>query len=332
MTSYVVIFHDETGDYGPSKLKGHILLFVPIQQKVTTKDSLFTAETITYSPLEIFHSRILELREKYKLQKKKFHFTNIGGTKWTEYDLGVRILMQNIVDALRHKRPISFDFPLCFKIAVIVYPKNSDISIYGGINKQEKGLRHKETILRILLKGAAHFLYSDSHKVQIHEIISDGQPDHREMSESRIINQLYLEDFTNRQPLRDYVSFSKDTVITHISSDHKDHNLGTLEHKYSQFLQIADMTIGAGLHSYQNSSRNWKSPPLIGITNINKKEVIAYPFRELLSKTRRGRNFEHSGHFRSFTFTNIDFAEGKVSFSTMGINTSINQEEEFDFQ
>lgn len=51
-------------------------------------------------------------------------------------------------------------------------------------------MRFNETILRMLLKGAVHYLYDEDNKVKILKIITDGKPYHRKLSEDRIVWRL----------------------------------------------------------------------------------------------------------------------------------------------
>jgi hypothetical protein len=331
LTSRVIIFHDETGDSGIHNSKGHVLLFVPVNHVITASTPMFGEERFEYSPFDKFLGKLTEIRATYKLIDQKLHFTDIAGTKWTWFDLGKRLVVEAIVDALRHKRADLFDCPLCFKVAVMIYPKKSDLSLYGGADRQEKGLRHKETILRIMLKGAAHYLYGDQHNVIIEQIVSDGLPDHRELSESRIIGQLYYEDLADRKPLRDYISFAPQAAITHVLSDHKEYQAEIKKAKLSHFLQIADYSLGAGLRALDPACDVWKTPPQLQAQVAHKKNIIAYPFRDMLMKSRRGKAFQRSGHYRSFAFSEVSFASGKISFRSLQPESHEYDDSQFDF-
>ena len=314
MKSEVVIYHDET-DSG--QFKGHVLLFVPTLVTTIDNTPLFGDAKVAYEPRDLFSIRLADIRNRYRLNNWILHFTDISGKTWGKTDIGIRTVIETIVDALRNKRSVAFQQSLHFKVAVMVYPKNSDLSLYGGNNKKEQVLRHKETILRILLKGATHFFYGDDHQILIQNIVSDGTPDHRELSESRILYKLFWEDSAGRQPLRDFVKFSRNAAIIHLSSDHKDFSQQSVDFSHACYLQMADLSLGASLRACNFSNQTGKRMPYIGSRGVSKKDVIAYPFREMMMKARRGKGFRQSGHYRSFAINRLEFSEGQIVFKQL---------------
>jgi hypothetical protein len=274
---------------------------------------LFGSSVQETSPADIFLRRLGELRGRFRLTKKKIHFTDIAGAKWTIFDLGVRLIADMLVDALRQRNCTQFSSPLCFKLAVMLYPDTDDRGMYGGGSDQERQLRHDETVLRMLLKGASHFLYDADDPVVVRRIISDGEPHHRHLDRDRVVRQLYADEGAGRTPLRAYVEFADDCEIKHLSSDHKDHDPESQDAADAQFLQMVDLLLGASLRAREAPERRWDSAPVVGGRVRSKKEVVAHPVRDMLCKRARGRAFARSGHHRAFTFNQVVFTqEGPV--------------------
>jgi hypothetical protein len=217
------------------------------------------------------------------------------------------------VDALRHKRSKEFHDPLCCKLAVIFYPKKSDLSLYGGVYMKEKQQRHDETVLRMLLKGAAHYLYSDNTTVMIRQIVSDGDPRHRPLDSSRIVWKMLSEEEGQKSPLRDYVSITDDATINHVPSNHREHATDHENYRHAHHLQLADILLGATIHACHKGCRTYR-PPALGSQVTEKRDIIATPVKEMLEKSFRRSGFRHSGHYRSFTISQVAFEKGSVLF------------------
>ncbi len=242
-TNRVIVYHDETKNVPRERLKGHVLLFVPEQIRIKEDSPLLGPSQYTYSPSEIFYKHIVKIREKYQCDRK-FHFSEISGRKWTKHDQALFEVVNLTVEAMRTKGVNSLlKQPLVFKLAVMFYSKDADLALYKGNTKQEKRLRHDETILRILLKGAAHYLYSNENRLQVLQIVCDGNPEHRSFSEERILWQLFAEEARGRTPLRNYVTIDLNATIEHLASNHKHHNLGSPEYIHAHFLQVADLLL-----------------------------------------------------------------------------------------
>jgi len=243
----VIIYHDETKDVPGRNFKGHVLLFVPVKLSVGSKTPLLgTFEE--YSPREMFLAELIRCRQEFACDGK-LHFAEVSGKTWKKYDFAYHKALVLAVDALRSKSPQIFSRPLNFKVAAIFYPKGTDWNIYGGDSRKEQELRHDETLLRILLKGACHYLYDDSNLVEVTKIVSDGNPAHRKLDEDRVVWRLTYDGFYGRSPLRDYVTFSADASIVHLPSDHKNCQPDTEEYKHANFLQIAGLLLGAIMRS-----------------------------------------------------------------------------------
>jgi len=306
--SDVLVFHDETNRAGEKKLSGHILLFVPEKLRLFYSSSLFGEEEVELNPLKMLFSKIEELRRKFSAFHK-FHFSEISGNKWTKIDEAGKQLVIFGVDALRSKGSNIFEKPLRCKIAVIFFPTpTSDIlALYGGECRKEKIVRFNETILRMLLKGAVHYLYDEDNKVKILKIITDGKPYHRKLSEDRIVWRLIEQSLSGN--LKKYVEIPLDAEILHLASDHRKYSKDTENYVYANMLQLADMLLGSVIQSCLKGIKWQKFSP-----DIDKKSIIAYPVKEMIDKRKRGKNFVHSGHYKSFAISEACIANGEWQF------------------
>lgn len=305
------MYHDETKDVPKRNFKGHILLFVPIRLFVKSNTPMFGDLLQEYLPQEILFKKIIEARQAFSCDGK-LHFSQLSGKTWKKYDFTYRKTIDLLVDALRHKSPTFFLYPLHCKVVVIFYPKGADWNIYGGDRKEQK-LRHDETLLRILLKGAAHYLYDHNNQVEVLSIVSDGNPAHREFDEKRILWQLTHDDIYGRTPLREYVYLTPETSIMHLPSDHKQYEPNSDEYRHANFLQIADLLLGAVMRTCYVGISAAKIPPSIDDECV-KRDIIAQPVKEMLDKKKRGAGFKHSGHHKSFAITQVSFGKENIKF------------------
>jgi hypothetical protein len=308
----VVIYHDETKDVAGRNFKGHILFFVPLRLVATTYSPLFGVDISEYSPHELLYNKIVELRKLFSCDGK-LHFSQISGKTWKKYDFAYRNSLDVTTDGLRHKGQKEFPQPLHCKVAIIFYPKGEDYSIYGEGEKKELKLRHDETLLRILLKGSAHFLYDKNNQIEVKRIVTDGSPSYRNFDKERIIHKLTYESNNGRTPLRNYVTFSSDAEIIHLPSDHKNYTAGSEENKAANMLQLADLLLGAVMRSCFHGFRLQKKVPMIG-DECTKRDIISQPVRIMLDKYKRGGGFVNSGHFKSFAISEVAFFKGGVNF------------------
>jgi hypothetical protein len=308
----VIIYHDETKDVPGRNFKGHVLLFVPITLSVESETPLLGTFQDEYYSQEMFFSELIRCRKEFACDGK-LHFSEISGQTWKKYDYAYHKTVALAVDALRSKSPQIFSRPLSCKVAAIFYPKGADWNIYGGDSRKEQKLRHDETLLRILLKGACHYLYDDSTRIKVLRIVSDGAPAHRRLDEDRIVWRLTFEDFYGKKTLRDYVTFSTDVSIVHFPSDHKNYQLDTEEYMHANFLQIADLLLGAMMRTCYVGTKPIKTLPKIG-DHCTKRDVIAQPVKEMLDKRKRGSGFRYSGHYKSFAITNVTFSKDGINF------------------
>ncbi len=333
-SSIVVVYHDETKNANAGKYRGHIFFFVPQVASISHNHTLFGIDTQSHSVSDLLHRKICELRDSYGLGTKKLHFTDISGRRWYKSDEGYRVIMEVLIDALRYKSSHIFEASLSCKIAVIFYPKKGDVEIYGGLGK-EQYLRHDETVMRTLLKGALHSLYDDSNRVRINAIYTDGQPMHRPLDGERVIDRLKRDEQYGRKPLREHVDLADNVQLIGINSDHTKYDLSNPERRHSNFLQLSDLLLGAIIKSCYSNTRRCKNLPRIGtsMTAQDKKAIIAYPMMEMLEKKKRGTGFKNSGHYKAFSLTELtfknsvpDFNELKVQDPSIFTNTP-----EFDF-
>ena len=310
--SDALIFHDETNKAGEQKLNGHVLLFVPEKLRLFHSKPLFKEE-VELNPLKELFSKIEELRKKFEAYHK-FHFNEISGNKWTKFDEAGKQLVVIGVDALRSKKTSIFEKPLYCKIAVIFFPTPTPDNLvpYGGDCRKEKIIRFNETVIRMLLKGAVHYLYNEDNRVKILKIITDGKPYHRKLSENRILWRLIEESLSGN--LKSYVEIPLDAEILHLESDHKKHTEGDENYIYANMLQLADMLLGSVIQSCLKGIKWQKLSPNIGEEVKDKKSVIAYPVKEMLDKRKRGRKFIYSSHYKSFAISKAYIENGEWQF------------------
>jgi hypothetical protein len=316
MRSEIIAYHDETGKTGPNgNLNGHILYFVPRQiRKSTNEPSLFGATGVEYNPQAILLKKIQSTLEDVGLTNHKFHYTTRTGRKWTKWAEAYHALIQLGVDSLKHKNPDHLPKPTHCKMAVIFYPSGTDVSIFGGEGK-EQYLRHDETVIRWLLKGALHRLYNESHSVDLIGIVSDGRPNHRPLDDWRILERMEHDFGPRTSKLRQYVSINDVAQIIHLSSDPDEHD-GGRKHEHCTMLQMADLLFGAVRRSYFKDITDCPGTPPMGqrLQDWKKKDVLAVPMRETLEKRKRGNGFKHSSHFGSFTVGKVDFTDAGPRF------------------
>lgn len=322
---HVIIYHDETKDVPGRNFKGHVLFFVPVTLSVESETPLLGTFQEEYSPQEMFLSELIRCRQEFACDGK-LHFAEISGQTWKKYDYAYQRAVALAVDALRSKFPQIFSRPLGCKVAAILYPKGTDWNIYGGDSRKEQKLRHDETLLRILLKGACHYLYDNSNSIEVVRIISDGDPAHRRLDEDRVVWRLTYDGFYGKSPLRDYVIFSSDVSITHLPSDHKNYQPDTEEYGHANFLQIADLLLGAIMRACYVGTKPIKTLPKIGEHCI-KRDVIAQPVKEMLEKRKRGSGFRYSGHYKSFAVTQVTFGKDGINFQE--VQSAHIQDEDF---
>lgn len=261
-----LIYHDESKKVFKN-IWAHALFFVP--------------ESSSAKLLE----EILEIRRKYGCENNRFHFANISGQRICKEDgsIVIKEWVEHGIEALRSKGSYIFSHPLNCKLGIIFFPTWLDLDLYGGGSQNEKMLRYFETVLRILLKGCAHWLYDENKKLKIKGIITDGEPWHRELDEIRVLDRLI-------PTVRDYVEIDRNAYIEGICSDHK--SFDCTDCNKAQLLQLTDLLLGSIIHC---CFRDLKYG--------DKKERIIRPIREMLEKRKRGRNFRRSGHYKSFSLS-----------------------------
>jgi len=288
--SEVIVYHDETKNAGESRLKGHVLLFVPVKVIIEETGGLFGGNLTEIKTLSNLLEDIKTIKQEFKADHK-FHFSEISGKKWAKRNYADKKIVESGVKYLRQTKYFC-------KLGIIFYeqPTKNQIIGYGGKTKNEKKLRFDETLLRMLLKGAVHYLYNNNHRIRISKIVSDGQPYRRKLSELRIIDRLIIE-------VRDYVEISEGAELIHLSSDHKRYELDSEEYQHANMLQLADMLLGSTIHSCLRESKVEKEVPQIGDFVEDKKGIIAYPMKEMLDKRKRGNGFKNSSHYKAFTIS-----------------------------
>jgi len=300
-TSKVIVYHDETEI---RSLKGHVLLFIP--RNLTIRE-----EATLYGPLQndiecrkLIYDKIMEVKENHSALDHKFEFSKISGKKWIKRDIAERKMVDLGVDALRKNRSQKFNAPLCCKLAIIYYPTSSKLKSYYKGTYKEIILEYDETLLRILLKGAVHFLYDVNNQVEILKIITDGEPHHRKISEDRVIKRLLHREQAEISSLQPYVKILDNAEIIPQSSDHRKYELDSEEYIDANMLQLADMLLGSVNHSCYEEAVTSSSIPSIGSEVTNKKGIVAYSVKEMLDKEKeRKSGFIYSSHYKSFTLS-----------------------------
>ena len=253
----VTIYHDETKQASGKNIWGHGILFVPHKKIEGLLKELQDArdECICDSKL-----RFADISESYYTPKYECV------KRWVE--IGFKYLKRN---------------EGC-KLGIIFFDKGTvDLNAYSG-DKKERELRAVETVLRMTLKGSAHYLYDTERQVKIHRFVTDGDPWHRDLNENRIIGRLLTE-------VRDYVEITPGCKIDGVVSDHKNDRCNDI--KSAHLLQLTDLLLGSVIQTCFRDLEQGK-----------KKEIIIRPIKEMLDKRKRGRKgFENSSHFRSFTLS-----------------------------
>lgn len=311
----VVVYHDETGPVLANWL-GHVLFFVPTRSMRRRDGPLLGEWSQEFSSLDVLYHWVLYLRQCFD-QDAKLHFSDISGRKWYKRDIGTRCISDLAVDALRHRFPATVKPALCCKLAIIFYPRGSYSSMFGGADWKEKRLRQDETLLRMLLKGGLHYLYDETNEVVVTKLITDGQPSHRPLDPDRVLRQIQFDEFSGRTPLRDYVTFSPDAEIVHMPSHHKHYAPHSDDHKHANMLQVADLLLGSVIRACHVDCTDCPTVPRIGTEVASKKDIVAYPVKEMLEKTKRGRGFEHSGHYKSFSVSHFSVQGEQICFQAV---------------
>ena len=111
--------------------------------------------------------------------------------------------------------------------------------------------------------------------------ITDGRPWHRNLDDRRILNRL-------RNECREYVEIPSVVEIKSVFSNHRDSRC--TNRNDAQLLQLCDLLLGAVIHSCERNSKV-----------RSKKEIFSRPVRNLINKTKWGRHFKRSGHYKSFS-------------------------------
>lgn len=294
--SEVVAYHDETRASSGSPLNGSVFFLVPHKLMLTEEGTLFGTHTVSTIPSKLLYERVMALRSKHGFDGR-FHFRKISGNK------AEKELVNTCVEALKIKRTQLFRPPLQCKLAVIFYPNPRDLSMYGGSERKEKRLRHDETLMRMLFKGALHFLYDEHNRVRVLRIVSDGNPYHRALDGERILQRLNTDDVTGKTQLRQYAEISRDAEIVQQSSQHKEFQADSEEHIHATMLQLTDMLLGCVVCSCFKKERVLGFGEELQSKTQQRREKVALPVREMTGKRRRGRDFCNSSHYRSFTLS-----------------------------
>lgn len=313
MKSAVTIYHDET-QVGGTNYYGHVLFFVPDEISATSINEPYL-KIPSYSPRVELLQQIERIRNELK-QDRKFHFCELSGKSWGQHDRLYLKLSHVLTESLRKKQNAYFKRAPNCKLAVIYYPEIKRANLYRGADKKENKFRYDETMLRILIKGACHYLYNDDDQVVINRMVADGRPEHRFLDDYRVVWSLNIDEFKGRTPLKDFVEINPSFKIIHLDSNHKKHKLNSDEYHDANLLQCADLFLGAANNCIFPPEKTRKDILTKHISDWNKKSTIAYPLRTMLEKLNRGKGFINSSHYDSFSISKIEFTGNTVSFTS----------------
>ena len=59
--------------------------------------------------------------------------------------------------------------------------------------------------------------------------------------------------------------------------------------------------------------------PQVGELCDDKRSIISSPVLEILKKVERGPGFRHSGHYRTFTISRVDFRDDQIAFKSLTV-------------
>ena len=289
----IEIYHDEIKDDKNNPV-AHGFLCVPSRVK------------------EILIQDLLYWRSRHRVNDYKLNFKNLSGTRLRGQYGCARDWLNCLVRGMADKEYLSpkkwEKFPLLglryFAIFMPTLDKLSD-DYFQWINKAEKRIRKFETLLRIGLKGGLHYLYSPEYQAKIIRFSTDAGAFHRQIDNVRIIKKLEEEK-------RDYIEFDENLQIESLQSNHKDKLCK--DEAAAHLLQLLDLTLGSTCFCCMKGEHPIKTR----ITNS---------IKELLDKRKRGRNFIHSSHYKTYTVSICDIIKDKWKFDTLDtkITKDINQ-------
>jgi len=266
-TDECLVYHDESKRVLDDRVWAHGLLFVPESARV-----------------ELL-KRLYESINKHNCENNSLHFAEISGKKICAQDgsIVIRDWVNYGVEALRRKGSTIFRPALNCKLGIIIFNTAVPLDPYGGNTEGERKLRYFETVLRMLLKGCAHYLYDENNRLRIKGIITDGNSWHRKMNAVRILRPLLTET-------RNFVEIDRQAYIEAVPKDHCAPDC--VDRDSAHLLKLIDQLIGCVVQSCFRQ-----------LSFGQKKEIIARPVREMLDKRNRGRNFRASGHYKQFTIS-----------------------------
>ncbi|WP_276958116.1 hypothetical protein, partial [Allomeiothermus silvanus] len=100
----------------------------------------------------------------------------------------------------------------------------------------------------------------------------------------------------------------------------------TEEYMHANFLQLADLLLGAMMRACFVGAKPVSTLPKIE-ERCSKRDVIGQPVKEMIEKRKRGSGFRHSGHYKSFTITQVTFGKHGIHFQE--VQSLEIQDEEF---
>jgi hypothetical protein len=256
----VSLYHDESKE----PFHAHGCLVLPTQSKMTLLRALKDA------------------RSRWGFDTK-LHFNEFSGRQWGPPERCANHWIKLGVEALRHKHVSQpFSNPLFCKLGVILFDKKSHVELdrFGG-DKKERRVRWTETLVRILVTGVIRFCYDLGQTVTIENVITDGEPYHRLLSENRILEKL-------KERLGPLIRIAPSAAIRHVFSDHQDARCSSQDDAH--LLQLVDLLLGSVVSHAADTHA-------VG----SKKEQLRHAVSDMLVKELRGSRFTSSGHYRSYS-------------------------------
>jgi len=277
------VYHDEIKDDKNNPI-AHGFLIVPIKSK-----------SILLKDLDYW-------RNRHKTQALKINWKNLSGQNWAPIFGCARDWLNCCVEGmakLRYlnrsneniERPLGLRFFAIFMKSLNIL---SDDYWKWDIN-QEKAIKKFETLLRIGLKGGLHYLYSPEYQIKINNFVTDAGAFHRPIDSRRIINRLNFE-------LKNYVDLSNVSTIQSCISDHR--KIECIDKDSANLLQLCDLMLGSVSFNCYKSDHKLKLQ-------------ISDNVRKLLDKQKRGRAFERSRHFKTFSISVADIFENNWKFDQL---------------
>ncbi len=166
-------------------------------------------------------------------------------------------------------------------------------------DRKERRVRWSETLIRILLTGVIRYCYSGGETVTIEDVVTDGEPYHRLLSEHRILERL-------KERLGPSINIAPDAGIRHVLSDHRDQRC--LSQDDAHLPELVDLLLGSVVGHAADTHRKG-----------SKKEQLRHAVSDMLAKQLRGPGFAASGHYRSYSIFQAKIQNDEWKFTPVPV-------------